>query len=125
MSLPYYKFHPSDDLGNYQLMSLPHEALGVWYLFRVCQLWPHQGRIPDDPQYIAPLLRLSEIKWSGYRELFLKRGLIQVIDDHITIAAFREQWEKAQNYTDLQRSNKIESDRIKKERKILKKGKQK
>jgi len=123
MSLPYYKFHPSDELGNYKIMNLPHDTLGVWYLFRICHLWQHQARLPDDPQYVAPLLKLTEERWLECRNLFLERGLIQVIDEHITIASFREQWEQAQTYTEGQRANRLETIRKKKERDILKKSK--
>lgn len=121
MSLPYFKFHPSDDLGNYKLMTLSHEMLGVWYLLRICQLWPHQGMIPDDTAYIAPLLRLSNEAWENCRTEFLKRGLIQTIDGCITIAYLRDQWVKAQTYSEVQRAKQLEVEQKKRETKVLKK----
>lgn len=125
MSLPYFKFRPADELGNYQIMTLSLEAMGVWYLFRICQLWQHQGRIPDDSQYIAPMVKITVDQWQEYRQSFLDRGLIQIIDGCITIAAFRDQWVGATEYTDLQRSNQLETQRLKREARILGKNKRK
>ena len=125
MSLPYYKFYPAEDLGNYQIMTLSHESLGVWYLLRCCQLWQHGGWIPDDPHYIAPILRLSPEKWIECRQTFLSRGLIQVIDNHITIASFRRQWEDAKTYMEGQRAKRLEVIKMKKEQEILKKANKK
>jgi hypothetical protein len=117
MSLPYYKIFPSEELGNYQIMTLSHEALGVWYLLRVCHLWQHQGRIPDDPDYISPLLRLASDKWLKYRQDFLDRGLIQVIDNCLTISSLREKWLNAKQYSEDQSAKRREAIRVKKMKK--------
>lgn len=119
MSLPYYKLNPSEEIGNYQIMSLDHAAMGVWYLLRVCHLWQHQGRIPDDDGYISGLLRLGTEEWRAYREMFIKRGLIQVIDGCITIQAFREQWLNATAYVENQRADQIANQLAKRQAKIL------
>lgn len=125
MSLPYFKFYPTEELGNYQIMTLSHEMLGVWYLLRMCQLWQHQGRIPDDPDYIAPVLRLSSEKWITCRDAFVSRGLIQIIDGHVTIATIRKQWEDAQTYMEGQRSKRLEVLKQKREQAVIKKDKNK
>jgi uncharacterized protein YdaU (DUF1376 family) len=123
MSLPYYKRFPAEDLGNYQIMSLSHDALGVWYLLAECHLWQHQARIPDDPDYIAPLLKLTTEAWSTLRAEFLKRGLIQVIDECITVASLREKWVQAKNYSEDQADKRNKAIAAKKQANIIKKGK--
>jgi hypothetical protein len=122
MSLPYYKYFPAEDLGNYKIMSLPHDALGVWYLLTICHLWQHQGRIPDDPDYIAPLLKLTTGIWNTHRAEFLKRGLIQVIDGCITVAALRDKWLKAQAYSEDQTDKRNRAIAAKKQADLLRKG---
>jgi len=123
MSLPYFKFHPAVEHGNYQIMSLDHAALGVWYLLRMIHLWPHQGRIPDDANFIAPLLKLDVCKWEEYRAEFLKRGMVQIIDGCVTIAAFREQWEGAAEYSEMRSANRKAVLQKNREKKLLKSGK--
>lgn len=123
MSLPYYKFFPGEDLGNYQIMSLPHDALGVWYLLRICHLWQHKGRISDDPVYISGMLRLTVDQWEAYRALFLHRGMVQIIDGCVTVAAVREKWLAAEAYSEGQRDKRLKAIAAANERKVLKKGK--
>ena len=123
MSLPYYKFFPAETLGNYQIMSLPHDAIGVWFTLGVCQLWQHQGRIADDPVYISTLLKLTVEQWISYRALFLERLMIQIIDGCVTDSALREKWKNAEKISETRSANRLLVLEEKRQKKLLKSGK--
>jgi len=119
MSLPYYKMFPAEHLGNYYEMSLPYEYLGIYYKLCTLQMWQHQGRIPDDPQYICSLLSITADKWEECRATFLKRNLVQVIDIHLTDARMRDKWCNAKEYSEEQGNKRKGQLQKRRERQIL------
>lgn len=121
MSLPYYKIFPAVLVGNYQIQTMPYDMQGIFYQLCIVQLWLHEGQIPDNPSYLAPLLKLSESQWDIIRQEFLDRGLIQIIDGCVTDAALREKWVRARNYSDEQSAKRLAAIQAKKERDLLKK----
>lgn len=123
MSLPYYKIFPADHLGNYNEMSMTDEQLGCYYRLVILQMWQHQGHITDDPQYIAPLLRMTPEAWEKRRREFLDRGLIQTIDGKITDAALRMRWVDAREYSETQSSKRKGTLQKRRERELLRKKK--
>ena len=121
MSLPYYKFFPSEHLGNYQEMSLSNEMLGCYYRLAILQLWQHHGRIPDDPAYLASLLNIPVDTWQIWRKEYMRRGLIQIIDEHVTVASLRLKWEAAKDYSEAQSDKRKGILQKRKEKQILRK----
>jgi hypothetical protein len=74
--LVYFRFYPSDFMDSEKVATMNAAERGV-YTSALCWQW-HQGSIPDDPDALAPLIRLKpgDVKraWTIIRACFSVRN---------------------------------------------------
>jgi len=99
MSLPYYKRFPRDFLEGSIGMGL--ETKGA-YAIVLDLIYMRDGRLPDDPRFIAGQLGCSVRKWTAIREELIARGKLKI--EAGFISNFRADYllEETRKYRDKQ-----------------------
>lgn len=99
MSLPYYKRFPRDFLEG--TISLPFEVKCA-YSVVLDLIYMKDGRLPDEPRFIAGHLGCSVRKWTAIRAALIEAGKLTVSDG--IISNFRADYltEETRKYQDNQ-----------------------
>jgi uncharacterized protein YdaU (DUF1376 family) len=99
MSLPYYKRFPRDFLDG--TIGLPLDVKGG-YAVLLDLIYMRDGKLVDDPRYIAGQLGCSVRKWNTIRDALIQAGKITVQDG--VISNFRANYltEESRKYQDKQ-----------------------
>jgi uncharacterized protein YdaU (DUF1376 family) len=79
--LPYYKRYPRDFIEG--TIGMPFEEKAAYGLV-LDLIYMQNGRLPDDPRYIAGLLGLSVRRWNAIRASLLASGKLQIIGGSLT-----------------------------------------
>lgn len=93
-ALPYFPFYPRDFVVDVQHM--PAEAVGA-YMLILCAAWNNgdrPGYLPNDPEVLAPIGKLSRAAWGRCGKLIL--GALKVSEDGAWVYSKRMviEWEK-------------------------------
>jgi uncharacterized protein YdaU (DUF1376 family) len=103
MSLPYYKLHPSKLAGNYHLNKLPPIDFGIFCKLFLIHAWFHEGKLPDDDEYLASLASIPVTQWKQTKETLLSKGIVLWVDDHLIYADMDCQYRGAVAYSEVRK----------------------
>lgn len=97
--LPYFKFFPADYLSDprVQGMTLDEEGAYIRLLANMWQAKDGTCSLPDDPNVIAPMLKITKRQWKRIRTTLTEgfKAVFQVRDGRLFNARLSEEFQKA------------------------------
>ena len=110
MSLPYYKRYTRDLIDGTIGMGF---ELKLTYAFVIDLIMHHDGKLRDNPRYIAGVLECSVRKWNKLRSDLIEMGKIYVENDFIFNFRATFEAESLSKYRDKQAENGRKSNKNK------------
>lgn len=93
---PWYKRYPSDFIAA--TVGMPLELKGA-YSMCLDLIYDRNGKIPDDPQFIAGVCGCSVRKWNSLRARLVETGKLIETDGHLTNSRADKELEKTAKTT--------------------------
>lgn len=103
MSLPYYKRFPRDFFEG--TIGMSFEEKGAYGLI-LDLIYKTDGRLADDPRYIAGMLGCSVRKWNSIKERLVSLGKLHIGNDIISNSRADYLLIERRTYQDKQRENR-------------------
>jgi len=109
MSLPYYQRYTRDLIDGTVGMGFENKLV---YLFLIDLIMHHDGKLPDNPRYIAGMLECSVRKWNKIRGELEQIGKIEIISGFIRNYRTDKETERLRTFQDKQSENAKKRNKI-------------